>query len=176
MSSIKPTKIEYVFKIREHTMKASAEHLELARRITFYFDDKIVSEKAVPPGDFYTDDDCISELVKNYCKNQQGVYADLFRLHSDKVHLTSRILEFEIDNYGIKMNARVIVEKNKYHFEVSGADDADSFSGTFKADNFSEVLEKVRIFTTMLGGISESFSSHIDELSNDKVEVWIKWE
>lgn len=176
MSSIIPIKIEYQFQINNHTMRASAEHLELARRITFYFDDKIVSEKAVPPGDFYTDDDCISELVENYCRNQTGVFADLLKRHSDKVHLTAKKLEFLIDNYGIKMNASVVVEKGVYHFEVNGAEGVDAFSGTFKADNFSEVLEKVRIFTSMLGGISESFSKHIDELSNDKVEEWIKWE
>ena len=87
MSKATPLKMEYLFQINEHTMKASAEHLELARRFTFYFDDKIVSEKAVPAGEFYTDDDCISELVENYCKNKSGVYADLFSRHSDKVKL-----------------------------------------------------------------------------------------
>jgi len=176
MSNIKPIKIEYNLQIKEHTMKASAEHLELARRITFYFDNKIVSEKAVPPGDFLTDDDCISELVENYCKSQTGVYADLFRRHSDKVHLVSKTLDFEIENYGLKMYAHVTVEKGKYIIEVSGNEGEDVFSGTFKSENFSEVLEKVRIFTATLVGISESFSSHINELSNDKVEEWIKWE
>jgi len=176
MNTITPLKIEYNLRIKEHKLKASAEHLELARRITFYFDDKIVSEKAVPPGDFMTDDDLISDLVSNYCKNQVGVYADLFMRHSDKVHLVSKTLDFLIENYGIRMFAHVIVEKDKYIIEVKGNNEEDVFSGTFKAQNFSEVLEKVRIFTSTLVGISESFSSHINELSNDKVEEWIKWD
>lgn len=175
MANIKPEKIEYHFTIMNHTMRATAEHLELARRITFYFDDKIVSEKAVPPGDFLTDDDCISELVENYCSNQKGIYADLFKYHSDRVTLVGKTLELLIENYGIEMKAHVKVEKEKYHIEVSGNNGEDVFAGTFRSESFSEVLEKVRIFTSTLVGISDDFSSHINELSNDKVEQWIKW-
>lgn len=176
MSNITPLLIEYNLQVGDHKLKASAEHLELARRITFFFDDKKVSEKAVPPGDFTTDDDCISELVEKYCKSQVGVYADLFKRHSDKVHLVSKTLDFSIDNYGIKMNAHVVVKKGQYHIEVQNLDGSDSFSGTFQSDTFSEVLEKVRIITGTLINISDSFSSHINELSNDKVEEWIKWD
>jgi len=175
MSKITPIKVEYKMQIKEHIMRVSAEHLELARRITFYFDDKVVSEKAVPPGDFLTDDDCISQLVDNYCKNKTGVYADLFRWHSDKVHLISKTLEFEIENYGIKMTAIVTVKKDTYHIDIDGNGD-DHFSGTFKSDSFSDVLEKVRLFTSILTGISNDFSSNINEFSNDKVEAWIKWD
>lgn len=174
MSNITPVKIEYNFQIGDHTMSVSAEHLELARKLTFYFDNKIVSEKAIPPGDFLTDDDCISDLVRNYCRNQTGVYADLFKRHSDKVHLVSKKLDFIIENYGIKMTAKVTVEKGKYHIDVKG--NTDEFSCTFMSESFSEVLEKVRIFTNTLTEISDSFSSHINELSNDQVEAWIKWE
>ena len=86
------------------------------------------------------------------------------------------MLDFMIENYGMKMLAHVIVEKGKYQFAVNGNNGDDIFSGTFKAENFSEVLEKVRIFTSTLVGISENFSDNINELSNDKVEEWIKWE
>lgn len=176
MEKITPIKIMYNLVILNHTMCAVAEHFEEFRKITFYFDDKIVSEKAIPPGDFLTDDDCISELVENYCKNKVGVYADLFKNHSDKVHLKDKILEFKIENYGITMFAHVTVEKNRYIIKVNGNNGEDVFSGSFKSENFSEVLEKVRIFTGTLVGISESFSSHINELSSDKVEEWIKWD
>jgi len=176
MSDIKPIKIEYNLEIRNHKLKASAEHLETGRKITFFFDEKVVSAKEVPDGDFLTDDDCISELVENYCKNQVGVYADLFKRHSDQVHLVSKTLDFEIENYGIRMVAHVIVEKGKYLVEVKGNNEDDVFQGTFKSENFSEVLEKVRIFTGTLAEISDSFSAHINELSSDKVEEWIKWE
>lgn len=176
MSSITPILVEYNFSILHHTMKASAQHLELARRITFFFDNKIVSERAIPPGDFMTDDECISELVENYCKNKTGVYADLFKHHSDKVHLTSKTLDFVIENCGIRMQAHVVVTKGHYAIDVIGSDGEDKFSCEFKAENFSEVLEKVRIFTSTLVGISESFSSHINELSSDKVKEWIKWD
>jgi len=176
MSSIIPVSIEYNMQIKEHTLRAKAEHLENVRKITFYFDDKVVSEKIVAKGDFLTDDDCISEIVDNYCHNKTGVYADLFKNHSDKVHLVNKILVFIIENYGIRMVATVKVEKDKYHVEVNGNNGNDVFSGSFQSQNFSEVLEKVRIFTTTLNEISNSFSENIDELSSDKVEQWIKWE
>ena len=176
MANIIPQKVEYDLVVLNHTMRAVAEHLELARKITFYFDDKVVSEKAVPPGDYLSDDDLISELVENYCKSQNGVYADIFRRHSDKVHLVSKKLEFLIENYGIKMAATVIIEKNIYRIHVDGNNGDDTFSCIFRAVNFSEVLEKVRVFTNTIEGISDSLSMHISELATDKVEQWIKWE
>lgn len=176
MNNITPTTVEYVLEIREHVMRATVEHLELARRFTFSFDDKVVAEKAVGPGEFFTDDDCISEMVQNYCKNNSGVFADLFGKHADQVRLIEKKLDFLIEQYGIKLYAHVCESKGKYNIEVKSSNDEDTFTGVFTASSFSEVLEKVRIFTSTLIGISDSFSSNIDELSNDKVEAWIKWE
>jgi len=176
MGHISPVKIEYILEIKGHLLKASAKHLENSRKISFYFDDKIVAEKTVAAGDFLTDDECISEIVENYCKNKTGVYADLFKYHSDKVHLMAKTLDFIIENYGIEMFAHVTVEKGRYIIELKGNHNEDVFAGTFKAENFSEVLEKVRLFISTLTNISDSFSDHINELSTDKVEEWIKWE
>lgn len=176
MSNITPVNIEYISEIGDHILKAEVEHLELARRFSFYFDDKLVSEKAVGPGEFFTDDDCISDMVKNYCQNNKGVLSDLFANHADKVHLVEKNLEFVIEHYGIKMKAYVVEEKEQYKISVKAENNVDEFSCTIKACNFSEVLEKVRIFTSTLANISDNFSSNIDELANDKVEAWIKWE
>lgn len=176
MSKMIPIKVEYDFFMKNHRMKAVAEHLELERKFTFYFDEKVVSEKIVPSGDFLTDDDCIRELVENYCKNHTGVYADLFKRHSDQVHLVSKTIEFVIESFGIHLQTYVTVEKGKYSFKVNENNGEDVFSGSFRAENFSEVLEKVRIYTSILGEISTTFSENIDELSNDKVEEWIKWD
>ena len=171
-----PIKVEYDFCMQNHRMKAVAEHLELTRKFTFYFDEKVVSEKIVPSGDFLTDDDCIRDLVENYCKDHTGAYADLFKRHSDKVHLVSKTIDFVIESFGTNLQTHVTVEKGKYFFKVNENNGDDVFSGSFRAENFSEVLEKVRIFTSILGEISKEFSENIDELSNDKVEEWIKWE
>lgn len=175
MIKIIPVKMKYDFCMHNHTMQAVAEHLNLARRFSFHFDDKVVSEKVVPEGDLMTDDDWIRDLVENYCKNNTGVYADLFKRHSDKVHLVSKTIDFVIEDYGINLDAHVTIEKGIYNFKVKAANSDDVFSGSFKAENFSEVLEKIRIFTSVLGEMSKEFSANLDELSNDKVEEWIKW-
>ena len=83
---------------------------------------------------------------------------------------------FRIERYGAEITANVIVQKDNYYIRVVGNNGADVFNGNFKSSAFSEVLEKVRIFTGTLEDISEGFTSHINELSNDKVEEWIKWE
>ncbi len=157
-------------------MRATVLHMTDSRKVSFVFDGKVISEKSLPNGDYTTDDTCISELVRNYCKFNAGVYADLFKRHSDKVHLVNKTLEFVIENYGIELFVLVTVEKEKYHVEAKTKSGDDSFTGTFKSMNFSEVLEKVRMFTSTLVEISDRFSSHINELSNDEVEDWIKWE
>ena len=176
MDNITPKKIEYNLQIKDHTMRATVIHNTDSRKISFFFDEKVVSEKTLSQGDFMTDDDCISELVRNYCNSNTGVYADLFKRHSDKVHLAYKTLEFVIENYGIEMHVLVTVEKEKYYVEAKANNGEDVFSGTFRSLNFSEVLEKVRMFTTTLVEISDRFSSHINELSNDKVEEWITWQ
>ena len=176
MSKMTPIKVEYGFAIKNHRMKAVAEHCDLSRKFSFYFDEKLVSERTAVGGDILTDDDCIRELVESYCKNHTGVYADLFKNHSDMVHLVAKTIDFEIENFGINLFTHVTVEKGKYTFVVKGNEGKDVFSGSFVSENFSEVLEKVRICTTMLAELSNGFSENINELSNDKVEEWIKWD
>ncbi|MGN0311959.1 MAG: hypothetical protein ACI4CC_04215 [Lachnospiraceae bacterium] len=176
MSKMIPIKVEYDFTMKNHRLKAVAEHLESERKFTFYFDEKVVSEKMFSSGDFLTDDDCIRDLVENYCEDHIGAYADLFKRHSDMVHLVSKTIDFVIENFGINIQAHIIVEKGKYFFEVNENNGDDVFSGSFRAENFSEVFEKVRIYTSILGEISKKFSENINELSNDKVEECIKWD
>ena len=176
MSKMTPIKVAYVFTMKNHRLKAVAEHCDLARKFTFYFDEKVVSERTAAAGDILTDDDCIRALVESYCKNHTGVYADLFKNHSNMVHLVAKTIDFEIENFGISLFTHVTVEKGKYTFTVTSNEGKDVFSGSFVSESFSEVLEKVRICTTILAELSNGFSENINELSNDKVEEWIKWD
>lgn len=176
MENIKTVNIQYISEIRGHILKVEVEHLELARRFSFYFDEKLVSEKAVAPGEFFTDDDCIKDMVQNYCQNNKGVLADLFANHVDQVRLVEKDLEFIIEQYGIKMKAYVVEEKDQYKINVKAENNIDEFSCTIKASNFSDVLEKVRILTSTLSNIEDNFSDKIDEIANDKVEEWIDWQ
>lgn len=176
MGKITPIKIEYNLKIKDHAMKACSQHLEDSRMISFYFDEKKVAETTVPPGDMLTDDDVICDLVSKYCKNSASVYADLFRNHSDKVHIVSKHISCVVEDYGVLINADVTVEKGRITTNIVANNGDDTFTGSFKAESFSDVLEKVRLFTMGLSKMSEEFSTHINELSNDMVEKWINWE
>lgn len=170
-----PIKQEYVFSIMNHTMRAIAEHREKDRKLKYYFDQKLVSEKVIPGGEYYTDDDCIREVIDDYRKNHTGVYADIFNRHLDKVLLSEKVLEVYLINNGIKLNAKVRVIKDYYEIEL-GTDNGDNmFKGKFKASDFSEVLEKMRLFTYTLEGVSHELAKNISVLSNDKIEEVIQW-
>ena len=175
MEQVQPILNEYLLTVANHSMRASVEHLELARRFSFYFDDKLVSEKALPAGDFLTDDDCIQELVDNYCKTQVGVYADVLKHHSDQVHLVSRTLKFTMKHFGISIDSSVVIQNQHYQIEMSVNNGQDTFSSSFQSESFSDVLEKFRFFTSIMENVNSNLSANIDQISNDKIEQWFKW-
>ena len=173
---IVPIKQEYIFSIMNHTMRAVAEHKAGQRYLKYYFDQKLVAEKIIPGGDFYTDDDCIYEVVEDYRKNNKGVYADIFNHHTDKVYLTSKLHEVDLVNYGIVIRAKVKVIKDYYEIELNTENGENQINGRFKASDFSEVLEKMRLFTNTMEGVSSELAQNISILSNDKIEEIIQWQ
>ena len=173
---ILPVKQEYIFSVISHKMRAVVEHISDERHLNYFFDDKLVATKIVPGGEYYTDDDCIKEVVDDYKKNKQDVYADLFNNHIDKIRLSEKRLELNLISYGITLNTKVKIVKNYYEIEISTLNGDDQFSGKFKADNFSEVLEKMRLFTNVLEGLSAELAQQINLLSNDKIAARIDWE
>lgn len=170
-----PVRQEYTFSITTHTMKAVADHKNNERHLSYYFDEKLVATRVVEGGDFYTDDDCITEVVEDYRKNKKDVYADLFNRHIDKIKLTSKTLEVDLVNFGIVIKARVKIVKDFYEIELYTDNGDNSFSGKFKAADFSEVLEKMRLFTNTLESVSSDLAQNINILANDKIEEVIKW-
>ena len=169
-----PVKQEYILSITKHTMRAVVDHIENVRKLSYYFDEKLVATKVVPGGDYYTDDDCISEVVDDYRKNKTDVYADLFNRHIDKISLVAKLLEVKLVNYGIVINAKVKIVKDYYEIELVTGE--NQFCGKFKAADFSEVLEKMRLFTNTLEGVSADLAEKINILSNNKIEAAIKWQ
>lgn len=173
---VKPIKQEYVFSVEKHTMRAVIMHENNSRQVMFYFNDRLVSQKTVPGGEYYTDDQCVSEIVDAYRKNNVGVYADLFNHHADKIHLTAKIIEFDISNYGITAKASAKIVKDFYEVTMTTEDGNDVISGKIRANNFSEVLEKIRMFMYFLDGMSSEASKNITLLSSDKIREFISWE
>lgn len=170
-----PVRQEYVFSVVSHIMRAVAEHIDNKRRLNYYFDDKLVVTKMIEGGDYYTDDDRITEVVDEYRKSKKDVYSDLLNRHFDKITLTSKSLEVKLINYGIIINAKVKIVKDFYEIELRTDNDENCFNGIFKAADFSEVLEKMRLFTSTLSGVSTELADKINILSNDKIEEIIKW-
>ena len=173
---IVPRRQEYVFSVMKHTMRAVVEHEKDKRNLSYYFDEKLVATKVTEGGEYYTDDDCIREVVDDYRKNNTGVYADLFNRHSDKIFLNEKHLEVDLVNYGIVIKSKVKIVKDYYEIELATDNGDNYFSGKFKAVNFSEVLEKMRLFTNTLEGVSSELAQKISILSNDKIEEVIKWQ
>lgn len=171
-----PIRQEYIFSVMKHTMRASVEHTADNRIFRYYFDDRLVSEKTSVAGDFYTDDDCIRDVIDEYRKTNNDAYADLFNRHIDKVTLSARLLELELVNSGIVIKSKVKTVKDYYEVELSTDNGDNVFSGKIRAVNFPEVLEKIRLFTNTLEGISTKLTQCINELSNDKIEEIINWQ
>lgn len=171
-----PVRQEYVFAVSSHTMRAVVEHLGGKRYLSYYFDQKLVATRIVDSGEYYTDDDCIREVVEDYRKNKSDVYADLFNRHIDKIALVTKLLEVDLVNYGIVIKAKVRIVKNYYEIDLFTDDGENRFSGKFKAADFPEVLEKMRLFTNTLEGVSSELAQKINILSNDKIEEIIKWQ
>lgn len=170
-----PVRQEYFFSVASHTMRAVAEHIDDKRHLHYYFDEKLVETRVIGGGDYYTDDDCITEVVEEYRKSKKDVYADLLNRHIDKIALTSKSVEVKLVNYGIVINSKVKVIKDFYEIELYTDNQENHFSGKFKANNFSEVLEKMRLFISTLGDLSIELAQRINILSNDRIEEVIKW-
>lgn len=172
---IVPVRQEYVLSVTSHTMRAVVEHINDERHLNYYFDDKLVATKVIAGGKYYTDDDCIKEVVEDYKKNKSDVYADLFNNHMDKIKLIQKTLEVNLVNYGIVIKANVKIVKDFYEIELFTDGGDNQFRGKFKAADFSEVLEKMRLFTNTLEGVSTELAQQINILSNDKIEELIDW-
>lgn len=173
---IVPIKQEYIFSVMNHRMRAVAEHTKEKRYLSYYFDDKLVAKKEKAGGEYYTDDECIREVVDDYRKNNTGVYADLFNRHTDKIFLEAKTIEVDLVNNGIVIKAKVKIVKDFYEIELATDNGNNQFSGRFKAVDFPEVLEKMRLFTYTLEGVSAELANNISVLSNDKIEEIIKWQ
>jgi hypothetical protein len=170
-----PVEVAYDFEVKKHKMRAVAVHTEKERDISYYFDDKLVSTRTIPSGEFVSDDDYIREILEAYCDSHSDVYADIFNNHVDMVLLLKKEVEVQIENYGVMIEARIEEEKDFYHVLLSTNKGENTISGKFRAASFSDVLEKLRIFINTLEGVSAELSQNIDEFSNDKVEERIKW-
>lgn len=171
-----PVKQEYIFSVTKHTMRAVCEHKDNKRYLSYYFDQKLVETKTIDGGEYYTDDDCIREVVEDYSKNNTNVYSDMFNRHIDKITLMEKHLEVDLVNFGIVIKAKVKIIKDYYEIELLANDGNDRFSGRFKALDFPEVLEKMRLFINTLGSVSTELAQNISILSNDKIEEVIKWQ
>lgn len=173
---IVPLRQEYIFSVTSHAMRAVVEHVEGKRKLSYFFDQKLVQTRWIEGGAYYTDDDCIREVVDEYRKSKTDVYADLLNRHTDKILLVTKLIEVDLVNYGIVLRTKVKIVKDYYELELFTEGGENQFSGRFKAADFSEVLEKMRLFTSTLEGVSLELAQKINILSNNEIEKVIKWQ
>lgn len=170
-----PLKVEYHLEILKHEMKSIVTHKNGKREITFYFDEKTVTKSVLDDSMTLSDDECIVKLVDLYCEKNVNLYSDIFNNHTDKVFLISKEIEAIIENFEMTFEAKIRAEKNAYSFQLSINEGKDVLSGHFESSNFSEILEKMRLYLSTLSGIGEQMTENIDNLSKDKVREAIQW-
>lgn len=174
--NIKPVKTEYLLESMGHKLTAILEHKDDVRLITYSFEDRIVTEKEVENGSYWTDDDYIRKVAESYFVEHKGVLQDLFDNHADKIVLKEKTSSFVLDNSGFEIDLTVREVKGVFEVQISSMGGADVLCGKFSADNEAESLEKLRIFLNTMQGINKELTANINEFTNDKVEEYIKWE
>jgi len=173
--NMQPLSAAYKFFYANHCLEATVNHQETEREVCFYYDKKLISKIQIPNGDLLSDDDYIMKLVEDHCRNSIDAFADLFKNHTDKILLNSKTVNVVIYNMGIEILANVSVYYDRYDLELSTPNGENKIFGSFKANNFSEVLEKLRLFISTLSGVSTNLSAHIDEICDDKIEGFVQW-
>ena len=172
---ILPIRTEYNFEIVNHTAKASLEHIAGVRKVEYYFDDKLVGGRTVPDGDIVTDDDCIVDIITDYSMNNVGVYADLFKHHSDKIKLICRQADFQLEQSSIVCNVSFTNQKGFYSIDATTNGGKDRLTWTIEASDFSEAFEKARMILYGLECLNTEVTNNISALTNDLVLERIKW-
>ena len=170
-----PIKTEYNFEVMKHTARALLEHIDGNRKASYFFDDKLVSERVVPDGDVMTDDDCIADMLSEYSKNNTGVYADLYSKHADKIHLINKIVSVKVEEGPILVSLDVKCEKNSYTFSLVTNGGKDKIACKMEAADFSEAYEKARLLLHGMENMNSEISKHINEFTNDQIREIIKW-
>lgn len=173
-----PVKMIYTAIVQGHTLVAQVHYFESYRSFDFFFNDKSVSSKVIQndEGTIYKkDDEAIDEMIKEYCKNNKDLFTDIFVRHADKVKLKSKEVEVILREGFIEMTVNFLVKKNKYIVTANTKDDENKFICEIAAKNFSEVFEKIRLFSATLGKANEKLVKYIDSFAHDNIKDSYDW-
>lgn len=170
-----PESLEYKFKIVNHTAKASLVHVAGVRKVSYYFDDKLIDEKVVPGGELLSDDDCIVDIVQEYAKTNTGVYADLFNNHADRINLLSKTMTLTVESGMFKVHFASTWEKGFFSFSVNSNEGKDTINCKIEANDFLEAYEKARFLLYGMENMNGEIAKHFSELASDKIMEIIKW-
>lgn len=173
-----PVKLIYIANIQGHDLNVTVQYFKAHKSFDFYFQDKKISSKIIKSeGEalYQKDDVIIDEMIKEYCKNNKGLFTDIFSKHADKVRLKSKEVDAIIREGFIEMNVNFIVKKSLYSITACTNDKSGKFSCQLKADSFSEVLEKLRLFSGVLGSSNAKLGTYIDSFSHDEIKDNFQW-
>lgn len=170
-----PELTEYNFEIMKHTAKAMVEHIAGVRKASYFFDDKLIGERTVEDGGIMTDDDCIADIMSEYCKNNKGVYADIYSKHADKIQLVNKLVHLKIDSGAFVVDFSAKCEKGVFTFSITTSSGRDRIVCRMEANDFLEAFEKSRFLLYGMEGMNEEISKHINELARDEIMEIIKW-
>lgn len=170
-----PEVLEYDFQITKHTAKAILEHVAGVRKVSFYFDEKLIGDKVIPDGNPLTDDDCIVDIMREFSKTNTGVYADLFRYHSDKITLVCKKIRIKVESGPFRVYFSSTRKKGIVSFSLTTNDGKDKIECQMEANDFMDAFEKSRYLLFGMETMNEKIAKNISELADDKVMEIINW-
>lgn len=174
-----PTSVRYTAAIQNRELHVDVLYSESKKEYIFYFESNKIASRAIPNDDLdalnQKDDLIIDLMIREYCKINRGVIADIFAHHADKVRLKSKEIDMIVREGIIELKVHFLVKKNFYNITVSKMDDTGKFSCELRADSFSEVLEEMRLFSSILGTSNVTLGQYIDSFARDEIKNKFDW-
>lgn len=174
-----PVKMIYTAVVQGHSLCARVHYFESYRVFDFYFNENNIASRTVHNDEgvvYQKDDETITDMIRDYCSKNNNLFKDIFVRHSDKVKLVSKEVEVIISEGFVEMTVNVVIRKGKYVVTATTSDDDNKLICEVGADSFSEVFEKLRIFSGVLGVANQKLVSYIDLFSHDDIKESYEWD
>lgn len=168
-------KTEYTFEYNQNKIIVAVEHDSDSRQVNVFFNGKCVKQSHIQIDSNTSDAECIHLVTQDFIKSTVDKYTDIVKNHSDRIYLISKHTRLCCENWGITALMSAHITKGNYLLRVEISDTGDYIESSIKANNFSEALEKMRLCSSFISGLSSEFTAHFDQMSTDRLLDAFQW-